>query len=199
MGASLASFSRGAELQKFNAARNHRCSNLKRGRALRDCANHRRCRQIGRHPSTTNPRVSNQESSHTVSAMRRNEMIRRSSGSTRASLVWATANRLLFAARVVTPVIYVAGLLLSPSTAAAAEVQYVVKPVAEMKVKQLPKGPLYWRIENFPTLERAKVPVEPRYGELRRIAFPDCRGRRQDLAFHARAARRRDARRNEGG
>jgi hypothetical protein len=40
---------------------------------------------------------------------------------------------------------------------AAAEVQYVVKPIAEMKVKQLPKGPLYWRIENFPTLERAKA------------------------------------------
>ncbi len=35
--------------------------------------------------------------------------------------------------------------------------QYVVKPIAEMKVKQLPKGPLYWRIENFPTLERAKA------------------------------------------
>ncbi len=83
-------------------------------------------------------------------------MIRHSFGSTCTSLVWATANRLLFAARVVTPVIYVAGLLLSPSTAAA-EVQYVVKPVAEMKVKQLPKGPLYWRIENFPTLERAKA------------------------------------------
>ncbi|HEY7248527.1 MAG TPA: hypothetical protein VH678_32080 [Xanthobacteraceae bacterium] len=26
-----------------------------------------------------------------------------------------------------------------------------------MKVKQLPNGPLYWRIENFPTLERAKA------------------------------------------
>ena len=83
-------------------------------------------------------------------------MIRHSFGTTCTSLVWASANRLLFAARVVTPVIYVAWLLLSPSTAAA-EVQYVVKPVAEMKVKQLPKGPLYWRIENFPTLERAKA------------------------------------------
>jgi hypothetical protein len=83
-------------------------------------------------------------------------MICHSFGSTCTSLVWATANRLLFAARVVTPVIYVAALLLSPSTAAA-EVKYVVKPVAELKVKQLPKGPLYWRIENFPTLERAKA------------------------------------------
>src|SRR5215472_13404401 len=49
-----------------------------------------------------------------------------------------------------------AGLLLPPSTLAA-DVQYVVKPVAEMKVKQLPKGPLYWRVENFPTLDRAKA------------------------------------------
>jgi hypothetical protein len=41
--------------------------------------------------------------------------------------------------------------------AAAEEPRYVVKPVAEMKIKQLPQGPLYWRIENFPTLEQAKA------------------------------------------
>jgi len=64
-------------------------------------------------------------------------------------------NLLPFAARVAIPVIC-AGLLLPPSTRAA-DVQYVVKPVAEMKVKQLPKGPLYWRVENFPTLEQAKA------------------------------------------
>ncbi|MGB6443981.1 MAG: cupin domain-containing protein [Xanthobacteraceae bacterium] len=61
-----------------------------------------------------------------------------------------------FAARFAIPVICVAGLLLPPSTWGA-EVQYVVKPVAEMKVKQLPKGPLYWRVENFPTLDQAKA------------------------------------------
>lgn len=82
-------------------------------------------------------------------------MISHSFDPTCASPVGATAYRLLFAVRVVIPVIYVAGLSLSPS--AAATVKYVVKPVAEMKVKQLPKGPLYWRIENFPTLERAKA------------------------------------------
>ena len=65
-------------------------------------------------------------------------------------------NLLLSAARVAIPVICVVGLLLSPS-AWAADVQYVVKPVAEMKVKQLPKGPLYWRVENFPTLDQAKA------------------------------------------
>jgi len=51
------------------------------------------------------------------------------------------------------------GVLLSPSMAAAQ--QYVVKPVAEMRFKQLPAGPLYWRVENFPTLEQAKSAAGP--------------------------------------
>src|SRR5262249_48605143 len=54
------------------------------------------------------------------------------------------------------PIIYSAALPLPPSSWAA-DVQYVVKPVAEMKVKALPKGPLYWRVENFPTLDQAKA------------------------------------------
>ena len=62
----------------------------------------------------------------------------------------------LSAARLGIPVFYVVGLLLSPSTWAA-DLQYVVKPVAELKVKQLPKGPLYWQVENFPTLDKAKA------------------------------------------
>jgi hypothetical protein len=45
---------------------------------------------------------------------------------------------------------------LAPSPAAAQE-RYVVKPVVEMKIKQLPRGPLYWRIENFPTLAQAEA------------------------------------------
>jgi len=61
-----------------------------------------------------------------------------------------------FAAWVAILLTCAAGLLLPPSTWAA-DVQYVVKPVAEMKVKQLPKGPLYWRVENFPTLDQAKA------------------------------------------
>jgi hypothetical protein len=56
-----------------------------------------------------------------------------------------------------------AGSWISPSTAAT-ETKYVVQPVAEMKVKQLPKGPLYWRIENFPTLEQAKAAAAAEYG-----------------------------------
>ena len=65
-------------------------------------------------------------------------------------------NLLLSAARVAIPVICLVGLLLPPS-AGAADVQYIVKPIAEMKVKQLPKGPLYWQVENFPTLDQAKT------------------------------------------
>ena len=52
------------------------------------------------------------------------------------------------------------GLLLSPSTAAA-QGKFVIKPVVEKKVKQLPAGPLYWRLENFPTLALAKAAEGP--------------------------------------
>lgn len=45
---------------------------------------------------------------------------------------------LRFAARLAIPVICVGGLLLPPPSRAA-DVQYIVQPVAEMKVKQLPK------------------------------------------------------------
>lgn len=65
-------------------------------------------------------------------------------------------NLLLSAARVAIPFAYAVGLLLPPS-AWSTDVQYVVKPVAQMKVKQLPKGPLYWRVETFPTLDQAKA------------------------------------------
>ncbi len=50
----------------------------------------------------------------------------------------------------------VVSLLLGPSVRAA-DTPYVVKPIAEMKVEQLPKGPLYWRVESFPTLDQAKT------------------------------------------
>jgi quercetin dioxygenase-like cupin family protein len=45
--------------------------------------------------------------------------------------------------------------------ALAADGGYVVKRVVEKKVKQLPAGPLYWRVENFPTLEEAKAAIPP--------------------------------------
>lgn len=54
----------------------------------------------------------------------------------------------------------ISGLPLAPLPASA-QGKYIVEPVAEMKVRQLPSGPLYWRVENFPTLERAKAAAGP--------------------------------------
>ncbi len=49
---------------------------------------------------------------------------------------------------------------LAPS-AAAATTPYTVKPLAQKKVKELPAGPLYWRVETFRTLADAKAAVGP--------------------------------------
>lgn len=46
------------------------------------------------------------------------------------------------------------GALSSPP--AHAQQKFEIKPVAEKKIKQLPKGPLYWRVENLETLDKAK-------------------------------------------
>jgi len=51
------------------------------------------------------------------------------------------------------------GLMLSPTTAPAQEL--VIKPVAEKKLKELPAGPLFWRIENFPALAQAQAAAGP--------------------------------------
>ena len=42
-------------------------------------------------------------------------------------------------------------------TLPAAAQKFEIKPVAEKKVKQLPSGVLYWRLENFPTLAQAEA------------------------------------------
>lgn len=47
-------------------------------------------------------------------------------------------------------------LVLGLSLPAAAQ-KFEIKPVAEKKVKQLPSGTLYWRLENFPTLAQAEA------------------------------------------
>jgi hypothetical protein len=51
------------------------------------------------------------------------------------------------------------GLLLSPLIASAQ--QFEIKPVAEKKIEQLPPGPLFWRIDNFPTLAQAQSAAGP--------------------------------------
>jgi hypothetical protein len=55
-------------------------------------------------------------------------------------------------------VLCAAGMLLSP---AAAQQALSVKPVVEKKLAQLPAGPLYWRIENLPTLGEAQAVEGP--------------------------------------
>jgi hypothetical protein len=52
------------------------------------------------------------------------------------------------------------GLLLAPLTATAQQ-QFAVKPIAEKKLGHLPNGPLYWRIENFPSLALAQTAEGP--------------------------------------
>jgi quercetin dioxygenase-like cupin family protein len=53
-------------------------------------------------------------------------------------------------------VLVASALWLLPSMATAQQ-QFVVKPLAEKKVAELPPGPLFWRIENFNTLAQAQA------------------------------------------
>jgi len=55
------------------------------------------------------------------------------------------------------------GSLLSPSTgpALAADAKFVITPVAEKKITQLPAGDLFWLVENFPSLASAKAAEGP--------------------------------------
>jgi quercetin dioxygenase-like cupin family protein len=52
-------------------------------------------------------------------------------------------------------------LAASMSALAGYAAKYLVKPVAEKKIASLPSGPLYWRVETFPTLVEAKAAVGP--------------------------------------
>lgn len=51
--------------------------------------------------------------------------------------------------------------LLLLATPATAQSGFVVKPVAEKKLKRLPPGTLYWLVETFPTLEQARAAEGP--------------------------------------
>ncbi len=44
---------------------------------------------------------------------------------------------------------------------AVAQQALVIRPLAEVKVAQLPAGPLFWRLENYPTLEQARGAAGP--------------------------------------
>ena len=52
------------------------------------------------------------------------------------------------------------GILLSASKAAAQQ-EFVVKPVAQKKINQLPAGPWYGLVETFPTLAQAQAAAGP--------------------------------------
>ena len=58
-------------------------------------------------------------------------------------------------------VVVASGLLSSLPASGAPEQRYVVEPVAQKKIKELPPGPLYWRVEKFPTLNDARAAVGP--------------------------------------
>jgi hypothetical protein len=45
--------------------------------------------------------------------------------------------------------------------AVGAQPEFFIKPVAQKKLKQLPAGPLYWQVENFPTLAEAQTAAGP--------------------------------------
>jgi quercetin dioxygenase-like cupin family protein len=52
--------------------------------------------------------------------------------------------------------------LVTPATAAEqSPPRFSISSVAEKTVTQLPAGPLYWRVENFPTLAQAQASVGP--------------------------------------
>lgn len=57
-------------------------------------------------------------------------------------------------------VVVATGLGLSPPTASAQQ-KFVVKPLVEKKVAELPTGALFWRLENFSTVEQAQAAAGP--------------------------------------
>ncbi len=68
-------------------------------------------------------------------------------------------DRLSFRVLIACMAVTISGLLLSASPASAQK--FEVKPVAEKKIKELPAGPLFWRIDNFPTLTQAQAAAGP--------------------------------------
>lgn len=54
-----------------------------------------------------------------------------------------------------------ASALCLPQLPAIAQQALVIKPLAEKKVTELPAGPLFWRLENFPALAQAQAAAGP--------------------------------------
>ncbi len=59
-----------------------------------------------------------------------------------------------------TVAVFASGLCILPSTAIGQQA-LVVKALTEKKVAELPAGPLFWRLDNFPTLAQAQAAAGP--------------------------------------
>jgi hypothetical protein len=57
--------------------------------------------------------------------------------------------------------VLMSALCLFSTSANAAQSDFFIKPVAEKKLTQLPPGPLYWLVENLPTLAQAQAASGP--------------------------------------
>jgi hypothetical protein len=57
--------------------------------------------------------------------------------------------------------VIVASALVLPQSPATGQQVLVVKPLVEKKVTELPAGPLFWRLENFPGLAQAQAAAGP--------------------------------------
>lgn len=53
--------------------------------------------------------------------------------------------------------LFIAALLALGLSAPATAQEFRIKPVAEKRLKELPPGPLFWRVETFPTLGQAQA------------------------------------------
>jgi hypothetical protein len=51
--------------------------------------------------------------------------------------------------------------LAAPALSQASAQRFEIKPIAERKIPQLPPGPLFWRIDTFPTLAQAQAAAGP--------------------------------------
>jgi len=71
--------------------------------------------------------------------------------------------RLLFldARRIGVLMFCLSAFALTTSAAFPEELKFFVEPVVEKKLTELPPGPLYWRLENFPTLKQAEDAAGP--------------------------------------
>jgi quercetin dioxygenase-like cupin family protein len=58
-------------------------------------------------------------------------------------------------------VVLAAASCFAQATAPTAPAALTIKPLAEKKIAELPAGSLYWRVENYPTLEQAQAAAGP--------------------------------------